>query len=136
MRPFLSIIKILICALLYSGFAFSQQHSEKLLARTWKIDKLSISGMIIKADKKQRGDYLDLNTDATFTRVDEGIHYKGTWTWEKEQQRIKLVYQENQQKVFFKVKKIEGNQLILKMEEDWKNEMLMYFSAAKFPCSI
>ena len=136
MKAFLLTTKVTILGILLNGLAFSQQNDTQILSRTWKLNKVSISGMIIQLNQEQEGDFLQLNENTTFTRIDDGIVYTGTWEWDSKTERIKLMYKQSKEEVFFKVKKVKENQLILKIEEDWKNEMVMYLSAEEFPCNI
>jgi|GEM_PF-4619018 len=135
MKPHILLSSVTLVCIFHVQTALGQD-AISAIARTWKIDKSSISGIMMNMPEEEQSDYLDLNTDNTFVRVDEGKCFVGKWSLDKKTNKIQLVYEHNKQEEFFSIKKIDKNQLVLKLEEDWKNEMVMYLSAVKYPCSI
>ncbi|MBT31261.1 MAG: hypothetical protein CMO01_16525 [Thalassobius sp.] len=125
-----------ICSLLLIANITYGQNDFLTLARTWQFDKSSIRGTVMSPSDIEKQDYLDLRDDFTFIRVDGGTCFQGKWEYDESNQKIKLTYQLIDKVDFFSVKAVDKTHLVLKVEEDWKNEMTLYMKAVKYPCSI
>ena len=126
----------LICNLLFlENLAYSQTDF-LTLAKTWQFEKSSIRGTVLNPTQIEKQDYLDLRSDFSFNRVDGGTCYQGTWKYDSENKKIKLVYNHIDKVDLFSIEEVGKGNLILKVEEDWKIEMTLYLKAVKYPCSI
>ncbi|MEO1023151.1 MAG: hypothetical protein AAFW89_11465 [Bacteroidota bacterium] len=57
---------------------------------TWSLDKYSENGEYYFPPKKERGDYISLNPDMTFTSKAEGKDSSGTWIFNANGKYIEL----------------------------------------------
>mgnify|MGYP001796960554 CR=1 FL=1 len=87
MKPHILLSSVTLICIFHVQSALSQD-DQSAIARTWKIDRSSISGIMINMTAEELSDYLDFNTDNTFVRVDEGKCFVGKWSFDQNNNKI------------------------------------------------
>ncbi len=106
-----------------------------MLSKNWKYESSKVLGQVVPATAVEENDQLVLRFNMTFERVEEGKVYKGTWMYNEGEQKIILNYSGVDKVKFLFVKKANKEELVLKMEEDWKLDTQIHMKAVNPPCS-
>ncbi|MBX2841378.1 MAG: hypothetical protein KTR26_06375 [Flammeovirgaceae bacterium] len=114
---------------------FAQVSVCMLSQNHWKYESSKVLGQVVQATAAEENDQLVLRFNMTFERVEEGRIYKGTWRYNEGEQKIILNYSGIDMVKYLFVKKANNEELVLKVEEDWKLDTHLRMKAVKAPCS-
>ncbi|MGI9543816.1 MAG: hypothetical protein ACR2MX_11185 [Cyclobacteriaceae bacterium] len=99
-----------------SNLSMAQENarlSEEQLSQKWILDKYQFLLYTEAPARKEKGDYLQLNSDLTFISVSEGKSDGGSWQLNKSSKSISLSSHNESGDLVFIIDSISKNQLIL-----------------------
>ncbi len=87
------------------------------LSKKWNLDKYSIGWYSEAPSKKEKNDYIKLNTDMTFTSISEGIFEGGKWQLKPAKKQLILSKKNEKDNLKFFIEKLSENELILIIDD-------------------
>jgi len=110
------------------GQSDSQKGEPNLLFNKWYLKKYVVEGQNYPTDKKEKGDYLLLKEDFTFSSKSEGEEEKGKYIFNTNGAYI-LMIDKNGEKVKVYIVSISKQSLILKYDIDEIKDIEVHYSS-------
>lgn len=125
----------ILTVLLTGGFSFfssanAQELSKKALYRTWKLEKYQEEGKYYTPEEAELEDYIQFNTDMTFTAKMEGEIYSGTWMLNTNGEYIELKYAPKDIDKL-RVKYLGNHSLVVIFDEDYYRYTEVHYNACE-----
>ncbi|MCO6500135.1 MAG: hypothetical protein J5I47_07125 [Vicingus serpentipes] len=73
------IFPLIILLITISTAAFSQSSKKEMLTKKWKVTELEEFGSKYELDDNRKDDWMEFNSDGTFTGLIYNGHVEGTW---------------------------------------------------------
>jgi hypothetical protein len=101
--------------LLLFGNTFAQSKKE-MVAHKWTYAGIEEFGVVKKPDSTMQGDWLQLNDDGSFSGVNKGKKWSGTWTINEAGAILTFTDASSKKKLTYNLKKVDDQELVIEYQ--------------------
>lgn len=108
---------IFICLLIsLQSYGQSESFIDKI-SQKWILDHYKYLIFSEDPSDKEKGDYIHLNKDMTFSSISEGVYDKGQWSINADQDKLILTSNNEEGQLLLIIDELSNSKLVLKLDD-------------------